>query len=289
LGDNFLTPLRLIAFQITVLGLLWSAHLTAFAQTAKPDEYKKVIEGAVLEFDSGNWREARVLFEQAHALRPSARTLRGMGKVSFELKEYVRAQKELNAGLTELRSPLSEEQRHEVLGLLLRIEKFIGRMTIRVKPPEAQASVTLDGQRVEGELKLDLGQHDLSIQAPGFRSLHRTIAVEGGKTTRLELTLTPDRVAEARDSSQPTASTSPELAAATLSPSEEPGQPPLAPPPSDTGRSGVLQQWWFWTIVSAVVVGGAVTAIALTAGPSGPESELPGNTGLKIEVLTLGQ
>jgi hypothetical protein len=269
-----------------VLGLLWSAHFTAFAQTAKPDEYKKIIEGAVLEFDSGNWREARALFEQAHALKPSARTLRGMGKVSFELKEYVRAQKELNAGLTELRSPLSEDQRHEVLGLLLRIEKFIGRLTIRVKPPEAQASVTLDGQRVEGELKLDLGQHDLSIQAPGFRSLHRTIAVEGGKTTRLELTLTPDHLVEARDSSQPTASTSPELAAATLSSSDEPGQPPVAPSPADTGRDGVLQQWWFWTIVSAVVVGGAVTAIALTAGPSGPEAELQGNTGLKIEVLT---
>jgi len=292
LGEHFLTPLRLIALQITLLGLLLCAHLTAFAQTTKPDEYKKVIEGAVLEFDSGNWAEARVLFEQAHALRPSARTLRGMGKVSFELKEYVRAQKELNAALVELRSPLSEEQRHEVLGLLLRVEKFIGRLTIRVKPPEAQASITLDGQHVEGELKLDLGTHDLSIHAPGYRSIHRTLSVEGGKTTRLELTLVPNDQAQARESSQPTTPT-PELAAATLTSSEATGDPsgqsPITPQPADTQRDGVLQQWWFWTIVSAVVVGGAVTAIALTAGQSGPEPAVPGNTGLSIQVLTLGQ
>jgi hypothetical protein len=280
----------LIAIQLTVLGLLWSAGVTAFAQAAKPDEYKKAIEGAVLEFDSGNWAEARVLFEHAHALRPSARTLRGMGKVSFELKEYVRAEKELNAALLELRSPLSEQQRHELLGLLLRITKFIGRLTIRVKPPEAAASIMLDGARVEGELKLDLGPHELSIQAPGYRSLHRTISVEGGKTTRLELTLSPND--QVRERSRPPASTTPEVAAATLDatqPTVDGSRSPLGRQPADQPpRDGVLQQWWFWTIVSAVVVGGAVTAIALSAGASGPEPAVPGNTGLSVQVLTVG-
>ena len=290
LGDGLLPLLRWIAIQTTVLGLLWSGGVTALAQANKPDAYKKVIEGAVLEFDSGNWAEARALFEQAHALKPSARTLRGMGKVSFELKEYVRAQKELNEALVELRSPLSEPQRHEVLGLLLRVEKFIGRLTIRVKPTEAQTSVTLDGMRVEGELKLDLGQHVVSVQAPGYHSLQRTISVAGGQTTRLELTLTPTDHKPVQDSAQqPLAASSPEAAAATLAASDEPAQTPAVPPYQDQPRNGVLQQWWFWTIVSAVVVGGAVTAIALTAGPSGPEPAVVGNTGLSIQVLTLGQ
>ena len=290
LGDGLLPLLRWIAIQTTVLGLLWSGGVTALAQANKPDAYKKVIEGAVLEFDSGNWAEARALFEQAHALKPSARTLRGMGKVSFELKEYVRAQKELNEALVELRSPLSEPQRHEVLGLLLRVEKFIGRLTIRVKPTEAQTSVTLDGMRVEGELKLDLGQHVMSVQAPGYHSLQRTISVAGGQTTRLELTLTPTDHKAVQDSAQqPLAASSPEAAAATLAASDEPAQTPAVPPYQDQPRNGVLQQWWFWTIVSAVVVGGAVTAIALTAGPSGPEPAVVGNTGLSIQVLTLGQ
>ncbi|HET8934435.1 MAG TPA: PEGA domain-containing protein [Polyangiales bacterium] len=257
-----------------LLGLLWGAAATAHAQAKPADEYKKAIEGAVYEFDAGNWPEARVLFEQAHALRPSARTLRGMGKVSFELKEYVRAQKELNASLVELRSPLSEAQRHEVLGLLLRVEKFIGKLVVHVKPSDAAASIILDGSNVEGELKLDLGQHELSVQAPGYRSLTRTVSIEGGKTQRLELTLTPVDVT--RGISQPVAA------------EQNLFETPATPQPSDQARSGVLQQWWFWTIVGAVVVGGAATAIALTA-QSHPEPEVAGNTGLKIEVLILAR
>ncbi|HET6331831.1 MAG TPA: hypothetical protein VFG30_01395, partial [Polyangiales bacterium] len=82
-----------------VLGVLaLSAPEAARAQN-KGDGYSQVIQNAVVEFDAGNWAEARVLFEQAHTLRPSARTLRGMGMASFEIKEYVRAEKELNASL----------------------------------------------------------------------------------------------------------------------------------------------------------------------------------------------
>ena len=274
-----MAPIRLSAIKLVLLGLLWGAAATAYAQAKPADEYKKAIEGAVYEFDAGNWPEARVLFEQAHALRPSARTLRGMGKVSFELKEYVRAQKELNASLVELRSPLSEAQRHEVLGLLLRVEKFIGKLVVHVKPTDAAASIILDGSSVEGELKLDLGQHELSVQARGYRSLTRTVSIEGGKTQRLELTLTPVDVT--RGITQPAAAEQNEtMFGATGA--------PATPQPSDQSRSGVLQQWWFWTIVGAVVVGGAATAIALTA-QSHPEPEVAGNTGLKVEVLTLAR
>ncbi len=41
-----------------------------------------------------------------------------------------------------------------------------------------------------------------------------------------------------------------------------------APPARHSG--GVLSTWWFWTVVGAVVVGGVVTAIALTSGSPAP-------------------
>jgi hypothetical protein len=71
---------------------------------------------------------------------------------------------------------------------------------------------------------------------------------------------------------------SPELAVATQLSSEP------SVDNADQKRDGVLQQWWFWTFVSAVSVGGAVTAISLVAGQPGPGSVLPGNTGLSIQV-----
>jgi len=73
-----------------------------------------------------------------------------------------------------------------------------------------------------------------------------------------------------------------------LSPPGTPAQPlPPAAPPPDLSPNGpaatltatapppeeshsVFTRWWFWTIVGAVVVGGAVTAVALSSGSDKP-------------------
>jgi len=270
-----------------VLGVLaLSAPEAARAQN-KGDGYSQVIQNAVVEFDAGNWAEARVLFEQAHILRPSARTLRGMGMASFEIKEYVRAEKELNASLVDLRSPLAEAQRHEVLALLLRLERYIGKLVVHTSPPEAHPTVTLDGSRVEAgiaEMKVDLGRHELSVQAPGYRPLNRTVTIEGGKTQQLELSLTPLDL-DARAAQAAAAGTgAPEAAAPDPVAAEMPVLPPLADDPRDHKRS-VVKQWWFWTIVGVVVVGGTTAAIVLTS-KSGTEPPLRGNTGPAVQLLS---
>jgi hypothetical protein len=266
-----------------VLGLLAASSPEAARAQTKGDGYPQVIQNAVVEFDAGNWAEARVLFEQAHTLRPSARTLRGMGMASFEMKEYVRAEKELNASLVDLRSPLAEAQRHEVLALLLRLERYIGKLVVHTRPPEANPTVTLDGSKVEGEFKVDLGRHELSVQAPGYRPLNRTVTVEGGKTQQLELTLTPLDL-DPR-TAQPLAAGAAEAPAPdALATGEVPVLPPLVDDPRDHKRS-VFKQWWFWTIVGAVAVGGATAAIVLTT-KTGTEPPLRGNTGLSAQVLS---
>jgi hypothetical protein len=257
----------------------------AHAQKAKAagDGYVQVIKDALIEFDAGNYGEARVLFEQAHSLRPSARTLRGMGMASFELKEYVRSEKELNASLVDLRSPLAEAQRHEVLALLLRLERYIGKLIVHTSPENA--TVTLDGSTVERETKVDLGRHELSVQAPGYRPLNRELSIEGGKTQNLELALTP--VDLDPKSVQPVAAAPAETAP---TPAESGGDallPPMAAAidPRDRDSGGIFEQWWFWTIVGAVAVGGAVAAVALTA-KSKTEPPLRGTTGRTIQVLS---
>ena len=44
---------------------------------------------------------------------------------------------------------------------------------------------------------------------------------------------------------------------------------PAQPQPASSGP--VYTKWWFWTIVGAVVVGGVVTAVALSSGTSKPD------------------
>ena len=263
-----MSEIRLSAIRIVAgLGLLWviSTAQLVHAQSAG-DPYKTAIETAVLEFEHGNWPEARVLFEQAHALRPSARTLRGMGMVSFELKQYVRAEQELQAALVDMRAPLSEAQRHEVLGLLLRLEQFIGKLKVNVAPEAAHARILLDGSPIAAELKLEVGPHELSVQAPGYRSIARTVSIEGGKNMRLELTLTALDLS-ARSPQPSAAGTDSAVVVAADKPA------PL------------LERWWFWAAVGAVVVGGTVAAVALSAKTSS-EPPLPGNTGVSVQVLT---
>src|SRR6185436_3881290 len=92
------------------------------ASVATPDappesvqaQYRDVVARAVAEFDGGRWAEARSLFLQAHALWPSARTLRTLGMTSFELRNYARALEELETSLRDERRPLPDDQRRQV-------------------------------------------------------------------------------------------------------------------------------------------------------------------------------
>src|SRR5262245_59777470 len=76
--------------------------------------YDQTIESALNEYRLGNWEEATALFTQAHALRPSARTLRGMGLSEFENRKYVSALVHCTAALADPRNPLNDEQRAEL-------------------------------------------------------------------------------------------------------------------------------------------------------------------------------
>lgn len=245
----------------------------------KTDGYAQVIQEALVEFDAGNYGEARVMFEQAHALRPSARTLRGMGMTSFELKEYVRSEQELNAALVDLRQPLTAAQRKEALALLLRLERYIGKLDVRADP--ASATVTLDGRAISGETKVDLGRHNLTAQADGHQTLTREISVEGGKTQLVELKLP---ALQAEVSPPPPQHVAPPAPVAALSGSPAPGPVPANTDTDSADGSGVLGKWWFWTAIGVVAAGG-ITAAVILSSKSHTEEPLPGNTGPAVQVL----
>ncbi|HKU45226.1 MAG TPA: hypothetical protein VJR89_44005, partial [Polyangiales bacterium] len=96
---------------------LWSIS-GARAQTPDSAEYRATIRAALEQYTSGAFAEARPLFERAHHLQPSARTLRGLGLTSFELGEYPRAIDELEAARIDPRNPLSPDMRRELEAVL---------------------------------------------------------------------------------------------------------------------------------------------------------------------------
>src|SRR6185295_14720316 len=67
---------------------------------------RALLARAIAEYDAGRFLEARALFRRAQQESPSARTLRGIGMASFELRDYVAASRALGMSLKETRHPL---------------------------------------------------------------------------------------------------------------------------------------------------------------------------------------
>jgi hypothetical protein len=218
--------------------LLWSG---ARAHAQESPEFADVIKRAVVEFEQAHWDEASALFRRAHELNPSARTWRGLGLTSFELRRYVNAIAELEAALADPRKPLTAPQRREVEGVLKRAREFISVYRVRVVPEQAQ--VLVDGQPASlenGALFLDPGPHTVLVTATGYQEQREDLRAAAGSTDELSI--------ELRVSAQEEPGPAPEVA------------PARASTPADApSASRARRRVWTW------VLGGTALAAGTTA------------------------
>jgi hypothetical protein len=178
-----------------VLVLCWLA--LALPARAEPEpssqgDYATLVSDALQEFDAKNYVEARALFLRAHKLQPSARTLRGVGAVDFELRRYAECVTYLSAALAATEKPLTGALREDTEKLRQRALGYVAVLQVRLAP--ATATLILDGEGVAaaGEpLWLDIGEHTLAAEAEGYASVERSYAVGGGEHDTLVLTLMP--------------------------------------------------------------------------------------------------
>jgi tetratricopeptide (TPR) repeat protein len=156
-------------------------------------EYSRVIDEALEEYRLLHYEEARSLFERAHAIEPSARTLRGLGMVEFELRHYVRASELLEEALKSERRPLTPEQREAVERLLARTRLYISEYKLSVRPEPIQLSIEVDGKPValapDRRVVLEAGEHTLRIIAPNAEPTVLKLDAKGGAAQTLQVTL----------------------------------------------------------------------------------------------------
>ena len=261
--------------------VMFLVHTSTLRAQGSPDSsrgapvYEQLVERALAAFDRGEYAQARSLFERAHALRPNARTLRGLGFSAVELKDYAAARRELTAALTEPKQALTPEQREEVTSLLAWMSRELASLSIDLSPPQAQ--LRLNGQPSEAELVLEPGAYELSAEAPDQAPRALRVVLDRGERRRLELHLE-------RRVLQPTAAAIPPPRAATPAPSEalHPADPAAPHEPNLFGR------WWFWAISGAVVAAGATTALVLLTRPSA-ERYREGGVGGVVSVLRVAR
>ncbi len=154
-------------------------------------EYRRLVETALSEFKLTNWPEARLLFRRAHELNPSARTLRGIGMVSYEMRDYVPAVLAFSEALLDERQPLTPAQRKECEELLSLARTFVASYDVSREP--ATLELTVDGAPAaydkDGRLLMAFGEHTLQASALGHQRSTLTVSVQGNEHHHLQIVL----------------------------------------------------------------------------------------------------
>lgn len=207
-----------------------------------PAGFDHAIELAFKEFELGNYAEARAHFWEAHRLQPSARTLRALGMVEFELSNYVDAIGQLEQALSSNVRALEGQQRSQTEELLARAQSYVARVSLELNPIATR--VSLDGAPIEtgpgGTLLLQVGNHELEFQAQGRQPEKRLLKIKGGEQQTLHISLAPDIAPTTHNVAQDGA--------------------------ARTEKRSLAKNPWLWTAVGIVVVGAAVgTAAGLGA------------------------
>ena len=179
-----------------LLALVAAVLLTASAtpvDAQEDDAYRGLLEEAIAEYGAGRYAEARALFRRAHDRDPNARTLRGIGMATFEMREYADALRSLEASLEEERRPLTADQRAHVQGLVERASAYVGRYRVTLSPGTAELQVD-DGPALldaGGTLLLSLGEHVLVARCAGCEPVRRVLRVRGGERAEVAFELRP--------------------------------------------------------------------------------------------------
>jgi tetratricopeptide (TPR) repeat protein len=181
------------ALSVLLIAMSWLRPLPCAAE--EPDAaFQRSISRAVTEFDAGHFAEAQRYFREAHALQPSARTLRALGMVAFELRAFAESVQFLEQALDSPIKPLDPALRKEAQSVLERALKATSRVRIVLSPADAQLSIdgtpALSGSN--NTLTLDPGVHALSVRSPGRKPLDTDVRLEPGEDRTLTLALTPE-------------------------------------------------------------------------------------------------
>jgi len=270
-GATQISRRRFWPFVLCSVTLLTTSSSVWADDAASPEveaEYQQVINDALSEYERGSWEESAALFRRAHELRPSARTLRGLGLAAFEARRYADCIRYLSQALVDQRRPLTPKQREEIDATLTRAKLFVGYLTLHLTP--ASASVSINGQEVpvvaDQEVIVDVGWLDVEARAEGHDTLNKRLRVNAGDHRTLELEL-PTHL-------QPVAADSPAQARETADPSARERAEitqPRAPESATTGPASRPFATWKWVAsgaaVAALGAGAALLIVQKTQAP----------------------
>jgi len=171
-------------------GAIAQESADAAAQVAPP-EYESVLGQALDAHARGDFEAARIFMERAHALEPSARTLRGLGIVAFAQRRHLAAIRYLDESLSSEVKALPPDLRKSVEELLGHAWSQVGRYEVRLDPPTGDFLVDGLAPDLYAPLTvvLEPGAHQITARATGRASYELSLDVNPGARETLHLVL----------------------------------------------------------------------------------------------------
>jgi tetratricopeptide (TPR) repeat protein len=224
-----------------VLALLLPATVRA---EGEGDEARRLFEEGVAALGREDYATALVAFQRARELSPRAVLLFNIGMCHRALMQYPQAIAAFREYVGESAGdPNAADLRRQAAQLVDEMDAGISDVEVLVNVDGA--TLYLDGAQVGSTplvraLRVGPGSHVVEARREGYRDARMPFDVMAGEDTQVQLEL-------------------------------EALPAVIAPPVGEADDGGVVDKWWFWTILGVVVAGGAVTAGVLLW----PEDEPP--------------
>lgn len=249
----------MLRFGATAMALVLLATAGASAQTEEElEEARALFAEGVQATREERWGEAAERFRRVMRVRATAQVKYNLALALSHTGELAEAAALLRDVVED--PDLPRRPRRHARRLLREIEPRLGRLTVRVQGDEVGLTVTLDGRpigldRLGSPIEVDPGAHRVALTRGGVVLGSRQVRVAEGESAEVALVATAVRRTEGEER---------ELVVA-----EEPAVAPAA-------GGSVLEEWWFWTMVGAVVVAGVGIGVGVAMATSAP-SPVQGN------------
>jgi tetratricopeptide (TPR) repeat protein len=167
------------------------AHAEDKSKAQQKDPYVEAIRRALEEYALGHWTEAFSFFSNAHALNPSARTLRGMALASYEMRSYADAIGYFERALADPNQALEGRLRDEAVHFLAESQMFVTKVTLSLVPEDAKLKIDNRPIQLPADrtLTLDPGTHTFSAEAEGYETGSQNVVTRGGESVNVTLQL----------------------------------------------------------------------------------------------------
>jgi hypothetical protein len=174
-----------------VLGAAPALAQAGAGETKTPDapdpqtlEARRHFKAGTKLYRDGNYGGALAEFEEAYRLKPGAGSLQNVALSQKGLFRYSEAAATLEQLLAKHAGELSDGERQAVAEALAELKGLMATIKLRVQPE--QARVLLDGRPLStsdwaAPIVLNVGEHTLTADAPGYTSERRVLRVAGGQ------------------------------------------------------------------------------------------------------------